>query len=171
MRESWVSPDMHLRAELTGIDFQNVDQWQNNKLERTKFSRMGWSDLSVSLRGPIVQDLITHFAQRWNFIYNEKYNVRKDVRYTRLALPDPSMGGAPPDQRHGAPPEGTFGGGFRSRIEGEMQRFEPHHQRHHHAEGAPAPQGGVSIQLTRSCAKWSHGVAVEVSLRWLGVSS
>jgi len=31
-----------------------------------------------------VQDLHHHFTDRWNFIYDEKYNVRKDVRYSRI---------------------------------------------------------------------------------------
>lgn len=54
-----------------GTDFQNVDHWEENKLDRTQSSRMGWSDVALSLAGPVVQDLRTHFAQRWNFIYFE----------------------------------------------------------------------------------------------------
>lgn len=68
------------------LDFQDVSHWQNNKLDRRVSSRMGWSDISVSLRGPVVEDLRAHFVERWNFIYNEKYDVRKDVRYSRLTF-------------------------------------------------------------------------------------
>ncbi|KAL8768775.1 MAG: hypothetical protein Q9209_005063 [Squamulea sp. 1 TL-2023] len=68
------------------LDFQDVNHWQNNKLDRKRNSRMGWSDISVSLRGPAVEDLRAHFVERWNFIYNEKYNVRKDVRYSLLTI-------------------------------------------------------------------------------------
>ena len=68
------------------LDFQDVSHWQKNKLDRTRNSRMGWSDISVCLRGPVVQDLRAHFVERWNFIYNEKYDVRKDVRYSRLTF-------------------------------------------------------------------------------------
>ena len=68
------------------LDFQDVSHWRNNKLDRTMNSRMGWSDISVSLRGPVVEDLRAHFVERWNFIYNEKYDVRKDVRYSRLTF-------------------------------------------------------------------------------------
>ncbi|KAL8724283.1 MAG: hypothetical protein Q9181_006897 [Wetmoreana brouardii] len=68
------------------LDFQDVSHWQNNKLDRRVSSRMGWSDISVSLRGPVVEDLRAHFVERWNFIYDEKYDVRKDVRYSRLAF-------------------------------------------------------------------------------------
>jgi phospholipase D1/2 len=45
------------------MDFQDVTNWQNNKLDRKYNSRMGWSDMSISLRGPVVEDLRAHFAQ------------------------------------------------------------------------------------------------------------
>jgi len=34
-------------------------------VDRTKSSRMGWSDISISLAGPIVSSLLIHFADRW----------------------------------------------------------------------------------------------------------
>lgn len=61
-------------------DFEDVDKWENNKREyfvhrwqakltdvvdRTKSSRMGWSDISISLSGPILDSLAIHFCQRW----------------------------------------------------------------------------------------------------------
>jgi phospholipase D1/2 len=71
------------------MDFDDVVHWQNNKLDRKTSSRMGWSDISVSLRGPAVRDLQQHFVDRWNFILDEKYSVRKDARYSRLSLSGP----------------------------------------------------------------------------------
>ena len=71
------------------MDFDDVVHWQNNKLDRKTSSRMGWSDISVSLHGPAVQDLQRHFVDRWNFIYDEKYTVRRDTRYSRLPLSGP----------------------------------------------------------------------------------
>jgi phospholipase D1/2 len=68
------------------MDFQEVNHWQNNKLDRKENSRMGWSDISISLKGPVVQDLQKHFVERWNFIYDKKYNVRQDRRYSRLTF-------------------------------------------------------------------------------------
>ena len=85
------------------MDFQDVSHWQNNKLNRKDSSRMGWSDVSVSLSGPVVEDLRAHFVERWNFIYNEKYDVRKDVRYSRLTI-NQNMAGAIPHQASFAPP-------------------------------------------------------------------
>jgi len=66
-------------------DFQNVEHWQLNKLDRTKDSRIGWSDLSICLQGPVVEDLGAHFVQRWNFIYHQKYSGDGD-RYKPLSL-------------------------------------------------------------------------------------
>ncbi len=74
------------------MDFQDVSNWQNNKLNRKDSSRMGWSDISISLSGPVVEDLQAHFVERWNFIYNEKYDVRKDVRYSRLSFTQNAAG-------------------------------------------------------------------------------
>ncbi|KAL9128488.1 MAG: hypothetical protein Q9217_002838 [Psora testacea] len=62
---------------------------------------------NARLRGPVVEDLRAHFVERWNFIYNEKYDVRKDVRYSRLsfsqnatgAIQQPGLGApSPPSQ-------------------------------------------------------------------------
>ena len=88
-------------------DFQDVAHPDNNKLDRKTSSRMGWSDISISLHGPVVEDLKEHFAQRWNFIYNEKYDVRKDARYSRItlnaqipgALPQQSLSAIAPENR------------------------------------------------------------------------
>lgn len=46
---------------------------------------MGWSDLSICLQGPVVEDLGAHFVQRWNFIYHQKYCV-EGHRYKPLSL-------------------------------------------------------------------------------------
>ncbi|KAJ5098105.1 hypothetical protein N7532_005106 [Penicillium argentinense] len=68
------------------LDFHDVVHWENNQLERKAMSRMGWSDISLSLHGAVVEDLRRHFVERWNFIYDSKYKVRQQSRYARLAL-------------------------------------------------------------------------------------
>jgi phospholipase D1/2 len=68
------------------FDFQNVTKWEDNKLDRTKDARMGWSDLSICLEGPVIEDLGAHFVQRWNFIYDSKYGVVGNSRYKPLSL-------------------------------------------------------------------------------------
>lgn len=87
------------------MDFQDVPHWENNKLSRKDSSRMGWSDVSICLYGSVVEDLQLHFAERWNFIYNEKYDVRKDVRYSKLMFKQREVG-ADPDPTHSAIPQG-----------------------------------------------------------------
>ncbi|RFU25888.1 hypothetical protein B7463_g10457, partial [Scytalidium lignicola] len=162
-------------------DFANVSNWEQNKLDRTKNSRMGWSDLSISLQGPVVEDLKAHFVQRWNFIYYEKYDVRKDERYTPLTMKDAS-GEDDPYYRHDGVRAKTFGtlpddpdaivqhhrylpggvGSIYDRVHTGLNKGlemigggeHPHGQ--HHA--------GVSVQLVRSCTRWSHGVATEHSI-------
>ncbi|CAI7633819.1 unnamed protein product [Penicillium bialowiezense] len=68
------------------LDFEDVVHWEKNQLDRKSMSRMGWSDISVSLHGAVVEDLRRHFVERWNFIYDAKYKVRNESRYVRLAL-------------------------------------------------------------------------------------
>ncbi|KAI9729564.1 MAG: hypothetical protein M1834_006760 [Cirrosporium novae-zelandiae] len=107
------------------MDFQDVANWKNNKLDRTKNSRMGWSDLSICISGPVVNDLKKHFVDRWNFIFNEKYDHKNDRDYQHLTV---------------------TGNSGQSRERGGSS------------------QGGAVCQLTRSCAKWSHGIGIEHSI-------
>jgi phospholipase D1/2 len=152
---------------------------------------MGWSDVALSLAGPVVQDLRTHFAQRWNFIYDEKYS-KKATRYARL--PETSSGAQqggnyppPPMQQRGFEGEddgqrgiggdgegerGLFGhsGGLRQKLYSRVN--EGYHQmesqyghdgsQQTHAEHG-AQRGGADCQITRSSAKWSHNISTEVS--------
>ncbi|EGX47448.1 hypothetical protein AOL_s00083g384 [Orbilia oligospora ATCC 24927] len=74
------------------MDFHTVDQWTQNKLKRTESSRMGWSDVALCLSGPTVDDLKTHFMQRWNFILESKYGL-KDTKYHPIEVPVHSHGG------------------------------------------------------------------------------
>jgi phosphatidylserine/phosphatidylglycerophosphate/cardiolipin synthase-like enzyme len=77
---------------------------------------MGWSDVALCLSGPVVQDLRTHFAQRWNFIYDEKYS-KKATRYSRL--PETSSGA----QQGGVyPPPPMQQRGFEDEDEGTSVR-------------------------------------------------
>ncbi|KAH4067516.1 phospholipase [Parastagonospora nodorum] len=180
----------HILVTWTALYFQTVDHWEDNKLDRTQSSRMGWSDVALSLAGPVVQDLRTHFSQRWNFIYDAKYS-KKATRYARL--PDTSSGaqeaGGPSQQREfEGEGERGFGGEGESGESGErglfgrsgglrQKLFERANQEYHehvghgqggdyqqHAEHA-AQRGGVDCQITRSSAKWSHNINTEHSIQ------
>lgn len=151
---------------------------------------MGWSDVALNLRGPVVQDLRTHFTQRWNFIYDEKYS-HKSTRYLRLSdtTSGAQQGGEypPPQQRElegeeessrgfgGEGQEGERGlsgheGGFRRRMYNRFnEEYEEHYGGHHqqeqyqsHAEHG-SQRANVDAQITRSSAKWSHNISTEVS--------
>lgn len=152
------------------MDFSDVQHWENNKLDRKYNSRMGWSDVALSAKGPVVEDLRAHFAQRWNFIYFEKYDVRKDVRYQPLLYSPTRVGiiGHPyqtSQDGEGVEGEGQYHG-FRERM---RQQFEQGRERlrdiQDYQRDYPAgPLGGPRCQIARSCAKWSHGVKVEHSI-------
>jgi len=145
---------------------------------------MGWSDVALCLSGPVVQDLRTHFAQRWNFIYDEKYS-KKATRYARI--PDTSSGAQqggvyppPPTQQRGIEGEeegqrgfgnedrdeggerGLFGhaGGLRQKMQSKFDQFDhgsSQGQHQSHVEHS-AQRGGVDCQIARSAAKWSHNL-------------
>ena len=150
-------------------DFADVSKFDMNKLDRTKSSRMGWTDISICLRGPIVQDIKAHFVQRWNYIYEEKYRAQDDSRYTPLVLEDTANGYYQQDGKNAASLEGPA-----------ISQQEPTYEHSHHNplrhfyrgdeqsdyEGRDGGNGGssVSIQLVRSCTKWSNGVATEHSI-------
>lgn len=160
------------------FDFEDVEHWDRNKLDRTKNSRMGWSDLSICLRGPVVEDLRAHFVQRWNFIWSEKYNVRKDERYQPLTL---KVTDIPDGYYHEngknanstlpggeAAPEENEGFGFRDKLHGGVghmwDRFHGAIGGHRGGDYNPGEgeHEGVAVQLVRSCTKWSNGVSTEV---------
>ncbi|KAF2628526.1 phospholipase D/nuclease [Macroventuria anomochaeta] len=175
------------------LDFAAVDHWEENKLDRTQSSRMGWSDVALNLRGPVVQDLRTHFTQRWNFIYDEKYS-HKATRYQRL--PDTTSGAQqggqyPPPQQRGFEEgeegsrgfggdgeegeRGLFGrgGGFRQKMYNRVnEEYQEHYGGHHqqqqhyqsHAEHG-AQRANVDCQITRSSTKWSHNISTEHSIQ------
>jgi phospholipase D1/2 len=172
-------------------DFEDVTKWKDNKLDRTKSARMGWSDISMCLQGPVVEDLRAHFVQRWNFIYNEKYDVQKNRRYKPLTL---NVQDIPDGYYHTdgknvrlAPLERTLDSedpdlaasqhshlsGVASRAENMYDKLrdgvhegEHHFSRHGTVQREPGfeePITGMGIQLVRSCSRWSNGVSTEVS--------
>lgn len=218
-------------------DFEDVVHWQNNATDRSRNSRMGWSDVSLSLKGPTVLDLQTHFAERWGFIMGNKYSKKnKGGRYEEIEIHhsmvgvvderdsgdegnEPRVSDPSPEElerqriRDGQPPEfappprvaahdddrhhlraheggssshsrsrdPSPGGGF---LKAGARKFAKHVEELDHQIGSrvggrhlPGVRhlskavhgsnlGGATCQLTRSSAKWSHGISVEVSRFW-----
>ncbi|KAL2024546.1 hypothetical protein VTK56DRAFT_7589 [Thermocarpiscus australiensis] len=141
-------------------DFEDVDRWENNKLDRTKSSRMGWSDIAISLSGPIVDSLVTHFTQRWNFIFNKKYSTRDIGKYQLLEAPQPHRH-IPQRMAH----EGDdFFGGMHHHFSRHMHQFFGSEDDEDSSRGSHQRAERVQIQLTRSCSQWSLGVTTEHSI-------
>jgi phospholipase D1/2 len=44
------------------LDFQNVDNWEKNHLDKTKYGRMPWHDVSLGIIGPAVMSIADHFV-------------------------------------------------------------------------------------------------------------
>ncbi|KAE8150678.1 hypothetical protein BDV25DRAFT_153966 [Aspergillus avenaceus] len=128
------------------LDFQDVSHWEKNQLDRKDSSRMGWSDISVSLHGHVVEDLRRHFVERWNFIYDTKYESRKDARYTKLALYGrPSSSNRP--QQQGAPQKPPASPRPSSSSQGAPSYQQP----------AVSPQHGVAPQSPPPAAGAQQG--------------
>ncbi|TGJ78196.1 hypothetical protein E0Z10_g10568 [Xylaria hypoxylon] len=141
-------------------DFEGVEKWDHNQLDRTKSSRMGWSDIAISLNGPVVNSLINHFADRWNFIFDEKYGKKDPGKYHRIEQPEAG------DGHHFPIPDL---GGFEDRVSRGVHHFmgdEGGHRRHQ--EGRNHEQqhdsGRTNIQLCRSACDWSSGHPTEHSI-------
>jgi len=138
--------DCHAQARF--LDFQHVDKWEDNVVSRLEHSRMGWTDIAMSLVGPSVDDLKTHFIQRWNFIYDSKYDARGVARYTRL---DDSFikGGHGYHRRH-----------LKEKLK-ENLYDDGDYQEGDYYSRPPSREDpeGVRIQICRSISKWSHGTS------------
>ncbi|CRK25957.1 hypothetical protein BN1723_003311, partial [Verticillium longisporum] len=155
-------------------DFADVGNWNQNKLDRTKSSRMGWSDVSLSLNGPVVESLTEHFTDRWNFIFDEKYTHKNPGKYERIELKprhshlgfhrrsgEHGRGGflkQDPSQLLGGL-SGRFSKGVNKLMHDDSSSDEEKSSERPHRENELA-----NIQLTRSCTKWSAGHATEHSI-------
>ncbi|KAK8080007.1 phospholipase D domain-containing protein [Apiospora hydei] len=142
------------------FDFEGVNDWDHNKLDRTQSSRMGWSDISISLNGPIVHNLIDHFSDRWNFILEQKYNGKDPGKYEPVLS---STGGLTGSEDRGAPTEGSI----RHRLTHGFQRYMGAEGGEGERELGEQHRGGsseLSIQLCRSCTEWSAGHPTEHSI-------
>lgn len=141
------------------MDFHTVDHPDQNKVSRIENSRMGWTDVALSVIGPTVKDLQRHFFDRWNFIYTEKYEVRQRPRYQPL-------------NERVLQGHGYHRRKIKSKIQGVGHAFlegaDPlvyEEEREEHAYGHDAGNryedlAGVQCQIVRSASKWSHGLPV-----------
>ena len=66
------------------MDFQTVEDWQNNELAKVDYGRMPWHDVAMGLVGDCVYDIAEHFVLRWNFVKRDKYKRDPAVDYICL---------------------------------------------------------------------------------------
>lgn len=109
---------------------------------------MGWSDISISLSGPIVHSLIDHFSDRWNFIFDEKYTSKDPGKYEKVAS---STGVKLTSEADGQLRGGL--GGFENRFNRGIRRFvgegEEEERREEGGDRGESGGGSASIQLCR----------------------
>lgn len=139
-------------------DFNDVGNWDQNKLDRTKSSRMGWSDVALSMKGPIVDSLIAHFVDRWNFVWEEKYKSKDPDKYHRLVANGFSSGRQAEDSAEN--PLEELSHRFSRGMSHLMSSRDSDDNRDRGFENSETAR----IQLTRSACAWSSGHKTEHSI-------
>ncbi|KXS19116.1 phospholipase D/nuclease [Gonapodya prolifera JEL478] len=151
-------------------DFEGVDKWDHNKLDRSLIPRMGWSDISISMSGPIVDSLLAHFVSRWDFIYGQKYNTEDGrKKYAPIGNGSQTAAAAETHGHHGNLLEES-----RRKAAEALGGLEHHLRKHAPASFPNLPnfmgdsgleerraniRGAMDIQLIRSSCNWSHGLS------------
>lgn len=138
------------------FDFRQVDHPKENRLDRTKTARMGWTDLSICLEGPAVEDVCAHFVQRWNFEYDLQYGADLSGRLQPLAL-----SGLSGRYHDNGTKVHTFVMTERAGLGGQSSPRVI--EGVHPSEGNDVTNdAGLSVQVIRSVGRWSHGTLTEV---------
>ncbi|KAA8611931.1 phospholipase D1 [Pyrenophora tritici-repentis] len=123
------------------MDFESVDDWKSNKLNKLEFGRMPWHDVAMGVIGPAIYDIAEHFVLRWNFVKREKY--KRDERYDWLTM----------EGREGADED---------LIGVQRPKFPVGDYVHHPITQLNTKnlenRGTVHAQLVRSSGDWSMGI-------------
>ncbi|KZW01475.1 phospholipase D/nuclease [Exidia glandulosa HHB12029] len=142
-------------------DFQQVDNFASNQLSILETGRMPWHDVSCTLIGTVVLDLVQHFTERWNEVKKRKY--KNDKRYDWLALPHDVE--AAPNEAVAQHPHREQWHKMGTQFK---QRFHIPHQEERQFDGEryfKSPHGTCRVQVCRSVSDWSHGVLPEKSIQ------
>ncbi|KAF8540446.1 hypothetical protein BDD12DRAFT_880576 [Trichophaea hybrida] len=128
------------------LDFQNVNDWKQNHLDKTKYGRMAWHDVSIGIVGPAVMSIAVHFVEKWNFIKRDKYKRSPKRPWLQLrGIPDDLAG----IQRPSFPVGGYYEHPLHSPDEFNLEN-----------------RGPCEVQIVRSSADWNHGLAYpEISIQ------
>ncbi|KZZ91156.1 Phospholipase D [Moelleriella libera RCEF 2490] len=130
------------------MDFQKVQDWEQNELSKAEYGRMPWHDVAMGVIGPCVYDIAEHFVLRWNFVKRDKY--KRDERYDWIVL----------EGREGED-EDLVG----------VQR--PKHPVGEYIKHPLSPlstknldnRGTIHAQVVRSSADWSSGILTDHSIQ------
>ncbi|OKL62359.1 hypothetical protein UA08_03055 [Talaromyces atroroseus] len=127
------------------MDFQSVEDWQNNELDKTDYGRMPWHDVSMGLMGDCVYDIAEHFVLRWNCVKRDKYKRDDNVDYLMLEGRDEDLIGVQRPQY----PCGEY-------IQHPLTPL---------STKSRGDQGTVHAQIVRSSGDWSSGILTEHSIQ------
>lgn len=130
------------------MDFQSVQDWQNNELSKTDYGRMPWHDVAMGVIGDCVYDIAEHFILRWNFVKRDKY--KRDKRADWLLLEGRT--GQDEDLIGVQRPKFPVGEYIQHPI--SPLSTKPH-----------GDQGTVRAQIVRSSDDWSSGILTEHSIQ------
>lgn len=130
------------------MDFQKVQDWQDNELSKADYGRMPWHDVAMAVIGPCVYDIAEHFVLRWNFIKRDKH--KRDDRYDWIVL------------------EGRL-----NEDEDLVGVQRPKHPVGDYVQHPLSPlstknldnRGTVKAQVVRSSADWSSGILTDHSIQ------
>ena len=135
------------------MDFQTVEDWSSNELNKTDFGRMPWHDTAMGLVGECVIDIAEHFVLRWNFIKRDKYKRVEDVDYLCLTTRSRADASNPDEDlisiQRPMHPVGKY-------IEHPLSPLE--------GKGLQNT-GTVHAQIVRSSDDWSSGILLDQSIQ------
>ncbi|KAJ5885865.1 hypothetical protein N7504_011701 [Penicillium tannophilum] len=130
------------------MDFQSVQDWQNNELSKTEYGRMPWHDVAMGLIGDCVYDIAEHFVLRWNFIKRDKYKRNDHVDWLLMEGRDGEQEDIIAVQRPKYPC-GEY-------IQHPLTPL---------SSKPRGDQGSVRAQVVRSSDDWSSGILNEHSIQ------
>lgn len=135
------------------MDFQTVEDWGENELNKTEYGRMPWHDVAMGLVGECVLDIAEHFVLRWNFIKRDKYKRDAGVDWLCMA-PRSQADGSNPDEdligvQRPAHPVGRY-------VQHPLSPLETKDLQN---------QGTVRAQIVRSSDDWSSGILNDHSIQ------
>lgn len=130
------------------MDFQSVEDWAANQLDKTRYARMPWHDVSMGVIGDCVYDIAEHFVLRWNACKRDKYKRTATVDWLCLEGRDGDDEDLVGVQRP------TYPVGAYTKHPLSPMETKP-----------TGEQGTITAQIIRSSADWSSGILTEHSIQ------